>query len=183
MEEHGFDPGKRKAQHHLALEVLTLVHGEDIANTARSEHQMMRNPSLLAPSRRDDTFRSSYGSHHAATSQPEPPTANKDSTRHIVLRRSEVLGKPLGSVLHAAGLADSGSHGRRLVSSGAVYLASRAQGAQQELTFVQYKYPMHTVEAQMLVDGRLLVRTGKWKVRVIEVIGDDEFATKDGGKR
>ncbi|KAK3702919.1 tyrosyl-tRNA synthetase [Vermiconidia calcicola] len=177
MEKHGLDPGKRKAQHHLALEVLTLVHGEDVAKTTRSEHQMMRNPNLLTPSRRDDTLRSSYGSQDAATPQPEPPTANGDRTKSIMVPQSEVLDRPLGSILYAAGLADSGSHGRRLVSSGAVYLASRSQGADRELTFVQIKDPMHKVEAQMLVDGRLLVRIGKWKVRLIEVVGDEEYAT------
>ena len=165
--EHNEDPGRRKAQHTLAWEVLSLVHGSEIADKTQREHQMMRNPSLLLG---NSKFSPEGGEEEAPSPQPEE--------RSIVLPKSEVLDKPYSQILHSAGLADSKSQGVRTVSSGGVYVASRSDG---QIEFTQVKDRSDSVREETLIDGRLLLRLGKWKVRVIEIMDDEVFNASGEG--
>lgn len=155
MQEHSVDPGKRKAQHLLACEVLTMVHGEETATRTQREHQSMRNPTMMTQ-----------------TSSERSSGTDGSSIR---LPTSEVMDQPLARVLHTARLAASRSEATRMVGSGAVYLASvRGEGEADELQFTQFKDPKAVVTNQVIVGGKLLVRIGKWKVKVIEVVDEDK---------
>lgn len=147
MEGHSADPGKRTAQHLLAHEVLTMVHGEEVSDRTRQEHHEMRNPTLTQSS----------GAGHDSISLPS----------------TEVVGQSWARVLAAAGLTASRSEATRMISSGAVYVASESSDVEgKELQFVQIKDPRSTVDSSALIDGRLLVRMGKWKVKTIVVVDE-----------
>jgi len=149
MREHQSDPGKRTAQHLLATEVLELVHGREEAVKTRAEHQAMRNPSLNTIAADAD-----YGQDR------------------IKLLKSQVIGQPFTSVLHEAGLASSKSEATRLIAGGGVYVATESStGEAQSLVFTPVRRSQ-IVEAAQLLDARLVLRMGKWKVRVIELVED-----------
>ncbi|KAK5171750.1 tyrosyl-tRNA synthetase [Saxophila tyrrhenica] len=148
MRAHSTDPGKRKAQHLLAREVLALVHGNEVAMKTQQEHHAMRNPTL-------------------ASSGPYSGTESGS----VVIPTSEVIGQSWARVLATAGLAASRSEGTRMLKSGAVYTASNS-GKGATLQFNAVNDPRVVVGRGDLVDGKLLLRIGKWKVRVVEVVDD-----------
>ena len=170
MAEHSNDPGKRKAQHLLASEVLELVHGREEAEKTRAEHQAMRSPNLTSLSNRTN-----LSSEQSSSLQAD---AVED---RIVLPKSQVLDTPISRILFHAGLAPSKSEGARMVAKGSVYIASRTSGSEdQELSFAQVKDQKPEDIADLLVDGLLILRIGKWKVRVIEVVDDKKLNTQGG---
>ena len=155
MQQHTQDPGKRKAQHLLAAEVLELVHGAEVAAKTQAEHQAMRAPTLANLLR----------------------TSSADSeTERTQLSRSQVHGKSLSYILHTAGFVPTKSEGSRLVNQGGVYVASSPEDheAEGELQFTQMKKQDPEAVARVIVDGLLILRLGKWKVRVLEIVPDEE---------
>ncbi len=98
-----------------------------------------------------------------------PSSAGGDGGNTVRLPRAEVVEQGWPQVLFAAGLANSKSAGFRMVRSGAVYVATKLQGT-EELAFSQIKNEKNGVGEELLVDRKLLVRVGKWKVTTIEVI-------------
>jgi tyrosyl-tRNA synthetase len=158
MAAHAADPGKRLAQHLLASEVLELVHGRETAEITRSQHQAMRNPSLVA----------SQG-----TSKGE----------RTVLPRSLVEGAPFARIMWHAGITGTKSEAARLVKSGGVYVASAVstsaeQEQEPELKFAQVKDQKPEDIESFSKDGLIVLRTGKWKVRVVEVVDDEVFESE-----
>ena len=158
MAEHDADPGQRKAQHLLASEVLEMVHGLDEAEKTRAEHQMMRSPSLT-----------SLSSQSRTTSGEEP---SEQDVNRINLPESQVFNTSLAHVLFYAGLAKSKSEGSRMLDKGGVYVASKSDSA--DLNFAKIDSTTANNAASLLVDNMLILRLGKWKVRVIEVVGNDQ---------
>lgn len=169
MSEHSQDPGKRKAQHLLAAEVLELVHGAEIAAKTQAEHQAMRTPTLASLSRQSNS---------------ELDSESADLTQRTKLPRSLVHDTPFGRLLYHAGLVGTKSEGARLISKGGVYIARADRNATDsrngELNFTQIKEQQPSEVASFVVDGLLILRLGKWKVRVIEVVPDEDF---DAGKQ
>lgn len=170
MKEHLADPGKRKAQHLLATEVLELVHGREEAERTRAEHEAMRNPTLASLTK-------------TVSPKTGEPTSGQQSAaeKRIVLPKSLVRDTPLGRILYHAGLAASKSEGARTVQKGGVYIAvgNGAAGEHEGLSFVPAGDQSTEKIAHIADEGRLILRLGKWKVRVIEVVDDDEFETLD----
>lgn len=167
MLEHDTDPGKRKAQHLLASEVLELVHGRDAALKARAEHQASRNPNLILSSKQES------GADESQTAE-QLAAANR-----IYLPQSLVHNTPFARILYHAGLVPTKSEGARLIAKGGVYLASSATSNDgQGLFWTQIKDQRAEDAIGLVADSLLLLRVGKWKVRVIEVVDDDRFAFK-----
>jgi tyrosyl-tRNA synthetase len=161
MVTHAADPGKRLAQHLLASEVLELVHGRETAEITRSQHQAMRNPSLASQ----------------GTSKGE----------RTVLPKSLVAGAPFARIMWHAGITATKSEAARLVKSGGVYVASASASApasgasteqESELKFAQIKDQKPEDIESFSKDGLIVLRTGKWKVRVVEVVDDEIFERK-----
>lgn len=171
MEKHGRDPGQRLAQHLLAAEVLNLVHGPEESAKTRAEHQAMRNPSLASLSKASST-----GGGDSDVAAPG------DSTQHGILPRSLVASTSLAKVIFHAGLVPTRSEGARLVKSGGVYVASSMPGAEdkgtEHLTFVPIKDQKADDVDSYRDKGVLVLRLGKWKVRVIEVVEDEDFESR-----
>lgn len=174
MSAHNLDPGKRKAQHLLASEVLELVHGRDEALNTRAQHEALRNPTLASLS----------SSSTSDASQAE--TSSNEAW--IRLPQSLLLGAPsYAHVLFHAGLAPSKSEGARMIAKGGVYVASSeayanvdSGGRQQELVWTQIKDAKAAVVDTALLNGLLMLRLGKWKVRVIQMVPDDQQGVDAG---
>ncbi|KAI9784914.1 MAG: tyrosyl-tRNA synthetase [Peltula sp. TS41687] len=172
MTEHEVDPRQRKAQHVLAREFVEMVHNPEDARKAELEHRSI--------------FRShsSSSATHASPdtkppSGPIPVTSNTTFSVNVTLPESLVHNQPPARVLYFAGLVSSRSEGHRLAQSKGAYIGSSTSDVGKmgdSLSFVPVSLWDPTKTKQYLIDGSLLIlRVGKWKVRVVKVISDEEF--------
>jgi tyrosyl-tRNA synthetase len=172
------DPSKRVAQHCLAYEVLSLVHGEAAAKDAQQQHRMVYAKGGVGI----PLVAKEPGQEYVA--QSGPTTLNNAPRVDMILPESLIKGKSIGRILFAAGLAESAKAGHRLAEQQAAYVAGlpgRAVGKSQpmdpsELTWNPIKlwFPQET--QRYLVDGKLLIlRKGKHNVRIIEVVSDEDY--------
>ncbi|KAH0565368.1 hypothetical protein GP486_001233 [Trichoglossum hirsutum] len=170
MEEHTRDPGKRKAQHTLARELVELVHGAEASREAESQHRNLFRSHPQAPPTLGDVD---------SASRPTPITATNAPAIHVTLPRSLVLNQSIARVMHSAGLVASRSEGHRLAKHEGAYIGSRPGGGGgmgDSLDFTPIKLWNPTVTQNFLLDGEVLVlRSGKWKVKVVKVVSDEEF--------
>ncbi|KAI6939991.1 tyrosyl-tRNA synthetase [Hortaea werneckii] len=168
MVEHAHDPGKRKAQHLLASEVLELVHGRDEAIKTRKEHEVLRAPSLASLKRQDSTGASRESSNPASS-----------GAERTILPYSLVLNTPISRILYHAGIASTKSEGARMIAKGGVYIATAsAPGEGSKLDFHQLRDQKPDEVAGYIIDGVVVFRVGKWKVRVVEVVEDADFDSR-----
>ena len=169
MEEHDKAPHKRIAQHKLAQEVLKLVHGEKVANEAEQEHRgLFQKSSTPEPNQSTD---------HATNAAP---LLNRDKapTNSLVLPRSLVYGRRIPHVLYHAGIVSSRSDGHRLVTKKGVYLGARpgASGTMgQQVDYSPAANWEGTETEKYIIGDRLIIRIGKWNVKIIKIISDEEF--------
>ena len=96
--------------------------------------------------------------------------------------------QPLSRILWSAGLVASKSEGNRLIINGGVYIGGKAHGKQQmgdELSYTAAdtkkarweeleKYIVRGDEEEGGGD-LLILRTGKWRVKIVRVVSDEEF--------
>ena len=179
MEEHEKEPSKRIAQHRLAQEVLNIVHGERISREAKQEHGSMFKNSVAANPRTEQD-----GSKSKERVNGILPFANADKTptHSLVLPKSLVYNQPMARVLYHAGLVPSRSEGQRLVNKKGAYLGARpggtgTMGEQVDFSPATNWNPKDT-QKYLIGEDTLIVRVGKWKVKVIKVISDEEFEEK-----
>lgn len=174
MEQQSQDPSKRVAQHVLAFNVVSLIHGEQAAQEAKAQHESM----YAKPA-------SGRGWDYAAPADGQPTTPNNAPRVDMVLPQSVIMGKSISSILYAAGLASSRADGQRLAVQRAAYVggspgqkSSTNKGMMAgQLTFtpVSVWHPDDT--KNFLIDGKLLIlRKGKHNIRVIEMVSDEEYA-------
>ncbi|KAK4545560.1 hypothetical protein LTR36_002910 [Oleoguttula mirabilis] len=170
MAEHAADPGKRRAQHLLASEVLELVHGREEATKTRAEHQALRNPNLALLGQPGKSSPESDGS----STRPGPDRA--------IVPSSLVLNTPFSRILYHAGIVPSKSEGARMIAKGGVYVATAATSitapeddSKSDLHFVQLRDQKPEEVRQYIMNGMLVLRVGKWKVRFVEVVEDANF--------
>lgn len=147
--------------------MLELVHGREEALKTGAEHEASRNPNLA----------SLTGTNSSTTQSSEAEPLAK--SQRIYLPKSLVHSTPLARILYHAGLVPTKSEGARSIAKGGIYIASGAhRGDGEDLVWTQVKEQGSEEIATFLVDGLLILRIGKWKVRVIEVVDDDSFAFK-----
>lgn len=197
MAEHRQAPEKRKAQHLLASEFVELVHGPKEALDASKQHaalfqnrgklsisdlQSFTAPSTVNPAALAGvTPTGKQGLQSASLDSTTPPTTQNspEASATIILPRSLVYDTPLPRVLFHAGLVNSRSEGHRLVANQGAYVGSKPDalgGLDGELTWAPCKVLPGSETQKYLVEGELLVlRVGKWKVRVVKVVPDEEF--------
>ncbi|EME88897.1 uncharacterized protein MYCFIDRAFT_27144 [Pseudocercospora fijiensis CIRAD86] len=165
MEAHRSDPGQRRAQHLLASEVLQLVHGAEEAAKTRSEHESLRAPTLASLGR-------------SSESEDGLASAN-NAAKHTKLPKSLVYNTPFSRILYHAGLVGTKSEGARLIGNNGAYVATASRQStisnEGQLEFVQIKEQKASEVPDLVVDGLLILRLGKWKVRVIEIVEDSDF--------
>lgn len=196
--EHNEAPEKRKAQHLLASEFVELVHGPEEAKEVSKQHtalfqnrgklslpdlQSFTTPPPQTPAELAAKAPSNkWGLQSSSLHKTIPPTGPNSShaTASLVLPRSLVYDTPLPRVLFHAGLVNTRSEGHRLISNQGAYIGSapdKMGGLDGELKWTPCKILPGSETERFLVEGELLVlRVGKWKVRIVRVVPDEEFA-------
>ncbi|KAJ6781551.1 hypothetical protein PWT90_01546 [Aphanocladium album] len=166
MEQHKTDPSKRIAQHNLAFEFVSLIHGSQKALEEAQQH----------------SFRFG-GEMPLIVKEPAASSgiinANTAPRSDIKLPRSVMQLSP-ARLLHAAGLAPSAAEGQRLVKQQGAYVA--AQPGQKrglvpgnlDWTPMKMWFPEET--SKFLLDDRMLIlRKGKHNVRIVELVDEEEW--------
>lgn len=181
LETHSAEPPKRVAQHKLAYEVISAIHGENRAKEAMTQH------GVLFPKREAAKSAEAIVSVDTDVSpllNPLAPhtTASNTPFAHLLLPKSLVYNQPISRLLHSAGLVTSRSEGHRLAGKRGAYIGSKpgnsgTMGDQLEYTPVTNWDPKNT--EKYIIDGDLLIlRVGKWKVKIIRVVSDEEYERK-----
>lgn len=169
MAEHTQDPSKRVAQHRLALEVTTLVHGAQNAIDAANQHIAMYRKPLPA------------GEEQYKPVEGHPTTATNRPRMDMMLPRSLIMSTSIGRILMAAGLADSASAGHRLAAKQGAYIGG-APGQKRAmepsaLAFTPVKvWNAEDTQKYLIDDEYLILRKGKHNLRIIKVVSDEEYA-------
>ncbi|KAJ4271348.1 tyrosyl-tRNA synthetase [Fusarium torreyae] len=167
MEEHRANPQERVAQHTLAFEVVSLIHGSQKAVKEAKQHEWRFGKKL--PS----------GIVNEPTEDTGIVTPNNAPRSDIKLPRSVMKMSP-AKILHAIGFASSSSEGQRLLSQQGAYIAA-SPGQKRGLvpgnlswTPMKAWFPEET--AKFLLDDRMLIlRKGKHNVRIVELISEEEW--------
>ncbi|GKT43200.1 tyrosine-protein phosphatase [Colletotrichum spaethianum] len=189
MVEHAQDPPKRVAQHTLAFEVLSLVHGVDVAIREQQQHQFMYSKggnaaqiagAVSTPGAEQDPL-----APYKAV-EGRPTTLNNAPKMDMQLPENLIYNQGIARILYAAGLASSVSEGHRIARAQGAYVAAAPGKDMRGLvpgnldwTPVKLWYPQDV--PKFLIDGRvLIIRKGKHNVRIIEVVSDKEW--QESGK-
>ena len=179
MEEHNKAPHKRVAQHKLAQEVLDLVHGQTVAKEAEQQHRGLFGRISPPQSQTDND-----GNQSTDDSNKAVPSLSKafGPTQSLLLPKSLVYGQRISHVLYHAGLAPSRSEGHRMVTKKGVYLGAKPGGSGTMGEQVDFSpaanWEGKETEKYIIGDDMLILRLGKWKIKIIKVISDEEFETK-----
>ncbi|KAJ5225243.1 Tyrosine--tRNA ligase [Penicillium chermesinum] len=178
MEEQNKDPSKRIAQHRLAYEFVYLIHGRDEAEAVSLQHrQLFRSrsstgePSPLplntTPSK-ENPKSVTAGMITPQSGNPFAPQTNFANMGNfkVTLPRSLVYNQPFNKILWSAGLVATKGEGHRVIkNNGATVGCKPGTGAAMgdNLTFMP------------LLDDHLMIKMGKWKLRMIQIISDEDF--------
>ncbi|KAL8917640.1 MAG: hypothetical protein Q9208_007821 [Pyrenodesmia sp. 3 TL-2023] len=188
MAEHSLDASKRVAQRKLAREVLEIIHGEEQTNVVEAQHGILFRPSKTAlrkqarsgtskdgempPKRNSNDFNFLLNK----TAVPDKPQA----AGNVTLPRSLVFSQQIGRILYASGLVASRSEGHRLSAARGAYVGSlpgpQHTGMPDHVDFTPALNWNDDYVNKFIIDGKLLIlRAGKWKVKIIHIVDDDEF--------
>lgn len=194
MTTHQQDESQRVAQHKLAHEFVQLVHGRAAATEAQTQHRQAFSKNLTIGEIRAQIESSPQQSPPETTPDGRPkdfhPSLNKNTTHltressyelHTKLPSSLVHNQPLPRILWSAGLVASRSEGQRLINNGGIYIGGRVGPDGQpipmgdQITYIPAKDPKWSAIAPLVVDNILVLRTGKWKKKFIQIVSDQEF--------
>lgn len=183
VEDHKMQPSKRLAQHKLACEVVTFIQGEERAKEAQEQHdQVFRIPLATkhVASEPLDTAGPSNPNFSRLLNPRSPPiTSSNAPSPNLILPKSLVYDQPIARLLYHAGLVSSKSEGHRLAMKRGAYIASipgqkKPMGDQLEFTPALDWDPSQT--EKFIIDGdTVILRVGKWNVRIIKIVSDEEF--------
>ncbi|KAH8669717.1 hypothetical protein BGZ60DRAFT_376252 [Tricladium varicosporioides] len=173
VKEHQENPKERKAQHTLAREIVTLVHGPHEADVTEKEHRFLfakkpHEPAVLEVNADADAI-AGY------------TTLNNRPKVNIQLPRGVVEKLSLPRLLFACGLVDSASEGNRLARDKGAYIGGMPHGRKMPMvdgmvSWTRIALWKNEDTSKFLIDGNLLMfRRGKNKIKVIEVLPDEEY--------
>lgn len=192
MEEQNRDPSKRVAQHALAYDFVELIHGTKEAEAVSWQHRQLFRP---RSSTAEPTPLPSQGS-QPTSGHPKSPYAafinpqsgNKHAPQvsfadmpsvKTTLPRSLVYNQPFNRILWYTGMVASKSEGNRIIANGGAYVGSRPGDSGQmsdELSFTPIKDFAREKTEKYILDGKILVlKIGKWKFKMVDIISDEEF--------
>ncbi len=197
MAEHEKQPSKRMAQSKLAREVLEIIHGEQIANEAEAQHRLLFRPSatsdpLKAKDPQGSDAEAEEGSDATTPKSAKPAdissalnvnaphtTAANTPSHNVILPKSLVYKKAIARVLYSAGLVASKSEGHRLCAKRGAYIGSRPSASGTMSDHLDFSPCMNwspeETEKYIIGDDLLILRVGKWKVKIVKIISDEEF--------
>ena len=195
--EHEKQPSKRIAQSKLALEVLEIIHGVTIAKEAEAQHALLFRPvsvsKLLETKDAQKAEAEMGGAADAITSKTAKPSdvssalnAYAPQTNSInapsynaMLPKSLVYKQPIARVLWSAGLVASKSEGHRLAAKRGAYIGSRPSASGSMSDHLDFSPCMNwnpeDTEKYIIGKDLLILRVGKWKVKMIRIISDEDF--------
>ena len=184
MEEQNADASKRPAQRRLAHEVISLVYGvPEAEKIAFEQGQLFRQPSpASSPSSKPAKVLDATDINASTNVNAAQINAATTLTHSVTLPRSVLKDQPIARILYAAGLVSSRAEGYRLSIAGGAYVGGqKGQSWQigQDVKWVPIK-DQHpgAVWSYVVDETRLFMRVGKWKVKVVEVVSDEEFAAR-----
>jgi tyrosyl-tRNA synthetase len=191
MQEHQKDESKRIAQHKLASEFVELIHGLPAAQLAEEQHRKLHSKNMSISDLRASVAEAKATDMHPKTGLPmfAHPSLNKhaqplhredDPSTSVKLPRSLVFEKPMSRILWSAGLVTSRTEGQRLINAGGAYVGGGTDAKTEmgdNLTFT----PVRTsewkeVQKWILDDSLLILRSGKWRIKIVSIIPDEEYA-------
>ena len=190
MQEHEKDQSKRVAQHKLAREFVELIYGLGPAQEAEEQHRHLHNKNLTIDDIRASVTETKTTEILHKTGLPKfgHPSLNKyaqplhredDASTNVKLPQSLVIGKPMSRLLWSAGLVTSRSEGQRLINAGGAYVGGAADGKTEMgdgLSFTPVKSSAWTeVQKYILDESLIILRSGKWRIKIINIIPDAEF--------
>lgn len=189
MEQQNQDPSKRVAQHRLAYEFVYLIHGRDEADAVSLQHRQLfrsrsstgeASPLPLNPKLSREDRSETAGMMTPQSGNPFASQANfaNMGNFNVTLPRSLVHNQPFNKILWSAGLVSSKGEGHRVIkNNGATVGCKPGTGAAMgdNLTFMPLRiWPAEKTE-EFIVDDHLMVKMGKWKLRMIRIISDEDF--------
>lgn len=183
MTEHNREPSKRVAQHTLAREVLQLVHGPKVAEESERQHRALfqRAPASIPTTSTDNRSISPHTPEQMdnAVSNPIIDKYDKRPFHNLVLPKSLVYKQPISRMLYHAGMVKSRSEGHRLVNNQGVYLgalpsAGGTMGNQLDFS-PAFNWQGNEIEKYTIGGDTLILRVGKWNVKIIKIISDEEY--------
>lgn len=180
MTEHNSQPSQRLAQRKLAFDVLDIVHGEVLAKDAEQQHSLVFTSSHTpAPGPALEWGGKPLDINPLVNPNAPITTYNNAPSPHMLLPKSLVYNTPIARILYSAGLVASRSEGHRLIAKKGAYVGSRpgASGTMgDQLEFSPAHNWLSTDTEKYIIDGSLLIlRAGKWKVKVVKIVSDEEF--------
>ena len=176
-------PSHRLAQHRLAYEVVEFVHGEELAKEAQQQHNIVFRIPLATKPTATAHGNKSGSSDPSITRLPNrhstPVTSSNAPAPNLVLPKSLVYNQSIARLLYHAGLVLSKSEGHRLAVKQGAYIASipgqkLPMGDRLEFTPALNWDPSNT--EKFIIDGdTVILRVGKWHVKIIKIVSDEEF--------
>lgn len=146
VRSHAQSPGLRIAQHCLAQEVVTLIHGK--ANACKAFVQTQ----LLYP----------RGSAPVAVSAQQILDAFEGENCLVAMPKEEVVGAMVGKVIRRAGVVKSKSEAENILKGGGVYFGQEGSKVLD---------PKAAVKGEWLIDGSiLLLRVGKSNFTIVQAV-------------
>lgn len=191
MQSHEKDASKRIPHHRLAREFVELIHGQGDAEKAEQEHRAVHSKGISlkditesSAAKIGDSSSQSDGAqafiHPLLNKHASPLSMETAGQTRIMLPRSLVVGQPLTRISWSANLVSSSSEAHRLIQAGGLYIGAKADaqgGMDEELSFTPARGPQWSLLSKYVIDERVLIlRVGKWKLRIITIVPDEEFA-------
>ena len=191
MEEQHKDPARRVAQHRLAYEFVELVHGKEEADAVSLQHRQLFRPRHStgepAPMPRLPT----PPAHHANSPMAQyvtPQSGNRYASQtnfanmpnaKVTLPKSLVYNQTFNKVLWSAGLVASKGEGHRVILNNGAYVGSRPGDSgpmSDDLSFTPIRpWPAEKTQEYVIEDNLLMLKLGKWKFKMVEIVSDEEF--------
>jgi hypothetical protein len=186
MAEHQQDESKRVAQHKLAHEFTELIHGQGAAEQAAREHRALHNKALTMEDIANmATALPGVNAHPRVSKNAQPQNLERQGPASMELPRSVVMERPLSSVLWSAGLAASKSEAQKLINNKGAYIGASlynkdSSGQMNDsLSYTAITSSAWDMWKKYIVDDKLLVlRTGKWRIKIVTIVPDEEFRSK-----
>ena len=198
MTEHKKDESRRVAQHKLAYEFVELIHGLGEAQKAEQQHRQLFSRDLSIKDLRTIEEQSSQnqappGSSEVTGAVPTyssdiNPSLNKYAPQtnaenmgamRMKLPESLVRMQPMSKILWSAGLTASRSEAQRLINNGGAHIGSQSDRTGRmgdALSFAPITTWKPEDTERYVIDGNLLIlRVGKWKIKIIDIVSDDVF--------
>ena len=160
-----------------------MIYGTNEAVSVESQHGTLFRPPGVLSSEPSSASQPSKSEEPSATIDAKAKPAHTTSTNipsaNVTLPRSLVQNQSIARVLYAAGLVGSRSEGHRLAGNRGAYIGSRpaAKGGMGEgLDFTPVMNWVPEDTEKYIIDNNLLIlRVGKWKVKVVKIVSDEEF--------